>query len=126
MAEIKFSKTHEWVRVEGNEALMGISQYAQSQLGDIVFVEFPNKGDKVNKNDQIATIESTKAASEVYSPLSGEVIELNSVLNNNPEKINESPHEEGWILKLKISNKPEINELLTEAAYKEFVAQEKG
>ena len=122
---LKFSKSHEWVKIDAETATVGITDYAQSQLGDIVFIELPQMGANLNQSSQAGTIESTKAASELYTPLSGEVIEVNSDLVNNPQWINELPLDKGWMFKLKISNALELDNLMDEAAYKEFVAEEK-
>ncbi|MDD4954653.1 MAG: glycine cleavage system protein GcvH [Candidatus Omnitrophica bacterium] len=124
MSILKFSKTHEWAKIDNNTAVIGISDYAQHSLGDIVFIEVPKVKDKVKAGSQFGTIESTKAASELYSPLSGEVIEINKDLINNPQWVNESPLERGWMIKIKIENNSEVNNLLDEAAYKDFVAKE--
>jgi glycine cleavage system H protein len=124
MAELKFNKTHEWAKIEENTAVIGITDYAQTQLGDIVFIEVPSVGDKIEKASQFATIESTKAAGEIYAPLSGEVIEVNSEAINNPQWINESPLDKGWMIKIKIDKEEEINELMDETSYREFVAKE--
>jgi glycine cleavage system H protein len=121
---LKFSKTHEWAKIEANTAIIGISDYAQKSLGDIVFIELPKPGAKLKANSQFGTIESTKAASELYSPLSGEVIEINKDLINNPQWVNESPQERGWMLKIKVENSNEAVSLMDEAPYKEFVAKE--
>ncbi len=121
---LKFAKSHEWAKIEADTAIVGISDYAQSQLGDIVFVEFPKEGDTVNQFSPFGTIESTKAASELYAPLSGEVIMVNKELANNPQWVNESPQAAGWMLKLKIANPAESDNLMDEATYKEFVEKE--
>lgn len=121
---IKFSKTHEWAKIDANTAIVGISDYAQKSLGDIVFIELPKAGVKLKANSQFGTIESTKAASELYSPLSGEVMEINKDLINNPQWVNESPQERGWMFKIKLENVNEAAGLMDEAAYKEFVAKE--
>ncbi|MBD3264332.1 MAG: glycine cleavage system protein GcvH [Candidatus Omnitrophica bacterium] len=124
MACLKFTKSHEWVRVEEGLVTIGISEYAQRQLGDVVFVELPSKGAKVSKGSQIGTIESTKTASEVYTPLSGEVVEVNEDLVNNPQWVNESPLEKGWMIKLKAEDSSELDELMEESQYKAFVEEE--
>ncbi len=121
---MKFAKSHEWVKVEGNIGTVGISEYAQSQLGDIVFIELPEPGDKLTQGSQLGTIESTKAASELFAPISGEVIEVNGELVNNPQWINESPFEKGWIVKIKVKNPAELDNLMDEAAYNEYVEKE--
>ncbi len=124
MSTLKFSKTHEWAKIDKDTAVIGITDYAQKSLGDIVFIELPKVKDKVKYTGQFGTIESTKAASELYSPLSGEVLEINKELINNPQWVNESPLEKGWMIKIKIENSSELNNLMDEAAYKDFVAKE--
>ena len=125
MAELKFSKTHEWVRIEGAFAFIGISCHAQKELGDIVFVELPRVGEKIKKDGRFGTVESTKAASELYSPLSGEVAAVNGDLGRAPQLVNESPMDKGWMIKIKVENAAEAKELLDQAAYDAFVASEK-
>ena len=122
MAEIRFSKEHEWIRLEGDSGTVGITDYAQSQLGDVVFVEVPEVGKKVAKGSQAAVVESVKAASEVYAPVSGEVTAGNTALADNPGLVNSSAMGDGWFFKLKLSNKAELGELMDEAAYKAYVA----
>mgnify|MGYP003343846854 FL=1 len=122
MAEIRFSKEHEWIRLEGDTGTVGITDYAQSQLGDVVFVEVPEVGKKVAKGSQAAVVESVKAASEVYAPVSGEVTAGNTALADNPGLVNSSAMGDGWFFKLKLSNKAELGELMDEAAYKAYVA----
>lgn len=124
MANLKFSKTHEWAKIENDIAVIGISEYAQKSLGDIVFVDLPKVGVKIKQSSQFGTIESTKAASEVYTPLSGEVIEINKDLINSPQWINEDPFGKGWMAKIKIEDSKEIDRLMDEKAYKDFVAKE--
>jgi len=124
MAEVKFTKTHEWVKIEGEIATVGITNHAQSELGDIVFVELPSAGDKVKSKEQLATIESTKAAAEVYAPISGEITEINSELSQNPQFINEDPYGKGWMVKIKIDNAGDIPELMDEASYNNFIEKE--
>lgn len=122
MAEIRFTKEHEWIRVEGDTGTVGISDYAQSQLGDVVFVEVPETGKKVAKGGQAAVVESVKAASEVYAPVSGEVSAGNPALADNPGLVNSSAMADGWFFKLKLANKAELAELMDDAAYKAYVA----
>jgi len=124
MSTLKFSKTHEWAKIDNGTAVIGITDYAQKSLGDIVFIDLPKVKDKVKSTAQFGTIESTKAASELYSPLSGEVIEINKDLINNPQWVNESAVDRGWMIKIKIENSSELNNLMDEAAYKDFVAKE--
>ena len=115
---LKFKKSHEWVRVEADGSVtIGISDHAQNLLGDIVFVELPEIGAQMSAEDEVAIVESVKAASDVYSPISGEIIEVNEVLLDNPEIINESPYHEGWFYKLQPSDSEEINELLSPEQY---------
>ncbi len=121
MADLKFTKEHEWVRVEGDIGTVGITDYAQAQLGDVVYVELPEVGRKVTKGGDAAVVESVKAASEVYAPVSGEVVEVNNDLTGNPALVNSSPEGEGWFFKLKLADPGELAELMDEAAYKKFV-----
>jgi len=124
MSDVKYSKEHEWIRVDGDVATIGITQHATEQLGDLVFIELPAVGKTVAPGDEAAVVESVKAASEVYAPLSGEVVEVNSALEGEPGKVNESPENEGWFLKLKLSELSELDGLMDEAAYKAFVEEE--
>jgi glycine cleavage system H protein len=117
----RYTKDHEYVRVEGDAGIVGISDYAQSQLGDVVFVELPAVGKTLAKGAEAAVVESVKAASEVYAPVSGEVLEVNSVLEDTPGTVNEDPAGRGWFLKLRITNPSELDGLLTEEQYQEFV-----
>ncbi|MFG1278642.1 glycine cleavage system protein GcvH [Xanthobacter autotrophicus] len=121
MTSVRYTKDHEYVRVEGDVAVVGISDYAQQQLGDVVFVELPEIGKIVTKGGEAAVVESVKAASEVYAPLSGEVVEVNSELEGAPGLVNEAPEGKGWFMKLKLSNPAELDELLNEHAYKDFL-----
>jgi glycine cleavage system H protein len=124
MATMKFSKEHEWISVDGDIATIGITSHAAEQLGDLVFVELPDVGKAVAPGDEAAVVESVKAASEVYAPVSGEVVEVNSVLADEPGKVNEAPQGDGWFLKLKLSDPTELDELMDEAAYEAFVAEQ--
>jgi glycine cleavage system H protein len=117
-----FTKDHEWVRVEGNNATVGISSHAQEQLGDIVFAEAPDAGRSLRKGEEAAVVESVKAASDVYSPISGTVIEGNSALADDPAIINNDPEGAGWFFKLEVTNPSELEGLMDEAAYRDFVA----
>ena len=121
MAELRFTKEHEWVRIDGDVATGGISDYAQSQLGDVVFVELPAVGKKVAQGGAAAVVESVKAASEVYAPVSGEVVEVNAALPDNPGLVNSGPMGDGWFMKIKLSNKAELAELMDEAGYKAYL-----
>ncbi len=121
MSELRFTKDHEWVRVENGVATVGISDYAQEQLGDVVYVELPQVGKKVTKGGECATVESVKAASEVYAPLTGEVTEVNAKLAEAPATVNEAPTGNGWFVKIKLSKPAELGELMDEGAYKTFL-----
>jgi glycine cleavage system H protein len=121
MSEVRYSKDHEWVKIDGDTATVGITHYAQEQLGDVVFVELPEVGKKVEQGKEMATVESVKAASEVYAPISGEVVEVNSALTDAPATVNEEAQGKGWFAKLKISDKGQLAGLMDEAAYKKFV-----
>jgi glycine cleavage system H protein len=122
MSDIRYTKDHEYVRLDGDVATVGITDHAQEQLGDIVFVELPQVGKSVEQGAEAAVVESVKAASEVYAPLSGEVIEVNGALEGEPAKVNADPLGDGWFLKLKIKDKSQFDALMDEAAYKDFVA----
>jgi glycine cleavage system H protein len=117
-----FTDEHEWIEVEGEIATIGITDYAQEQLGDIVFVELPDEGATFDKGDDAAVVESVKAASDVYAPISGEVIEANSALEDEPALVNSDPEEDGWFFKLRIADASELEGLMDEAGYKKFVA----
>ena len=121
MPQARFSKDHEYIVVEGDIGTVGISEHAQSQLGDVVFVELPAVGDKVAKGAQAAIVESVKAASEVFSPVSGEVTAVNSALEGEPSLINEDAMGKGWIAKIKLSDPAELGELMDEAGYQDFL-----
>lgn len=117
---MRFSKDHEWVEVEGGIATVGITAYAQEQLGDVVFVELPAVGKKVKQGDEAAVVESVKAASEVYAPVSGEVTEVNAALSDTPALVNEDAEGKGWFLKLKLADPKELDKLMDAAAYKTY------
>lgn len=119
---IKFSKDHEWVRVEGSGAVVGISDYAQTQLGDIVYVELPAVGRKLEQGKEVAVVESVKAASEIYAPVSGEVTAVNSELAGEPGKINSDPLGAGWLFKMSLASPKELDGLMDEAQYQAYVA----
>jgi glycine cleavage system H protein len=121
MSEVRYSKDHEWVKIDGDTATVGITHYAQEQLGDVVFVELPEVGKKVEQGKELATVESVKAASEVYAPISGEVVEVNSALADAPATVNEEAQGKGWFAKLKIADKGQLAALMDEAAYKKLV-----
>ena len=121
MSDIRYSKDHEYVRVEGDVAVVGISDYAQSQLGDVVFVELPAIGSAVEIGKEAAVVESVKAASEVYAPVSGEVVEVNGELEAAPGTVNEDPAGKGWFLKIKLKDAAELESLMSEAEYQNYV-----
>jgi len=116
-----FTKEHEWIRVEGDTATVGISDHAQEQLGDIVFVEVPDAGRRVAKGQEAAVVESVKAASDVYSPVSGEVVEGNEAIADDPALVNSDPEGQGWFFKLKLDNASELDGLMDEAAYRQWI-----
>lgn len=120
--ELKYSEEHEWISIEGNIATIGISDFAQSQLGDVVFVELPEVGDDIEAGKPFGVIESVKAVSDIYSPVSGEVVEINEELPDAPEILNTSPYEDGWLIKIRLSNPQEVDDLLDADAYQELVA----
>jgi glycine cleavage system H protein len=121
MSEVRYTDQHEWVRIDGGEATVGITKYAAEQLGDVVFVELPDAGRKVGKGGEAAVVESVKAASEVYAPVGGEVTASNSALTDDPAKVNADPEGEGWFFKLKLADAGEVAALMTRAQYDEFV-----
>lgn len=121
MAALKFTEEHEWIRVDGEIGTVGITNYAQEQMGDVVFVELPEPGRKVEKGKEMAVVESVKAASEVYAPVSGEVVEVNTALSDEPAKVNADPQGDGWLVKIRLGNASELDALMDEAAYKKFV-----
>ena len=117
----RYTRDHEWIRLEGDIAVLGISQYAQEQLGDVVFVELPEPGKKLGKGDVAAVVESVKAASEVYTPVAGEVAAVNTALADTPAIVNASPEGEGWFIRLKLANPRDVDALMDAAAYAAFV-----
>ncbi len=125
MSEVKFSKEHEWIKIEGEVATIGITKHATEMLGDIVFVELPEKGSIVEKNGTAGVVESTKAASDVYTPVSGEVVDTNQTIVDDPSKINSDPEGKAWFFKLKINDKSEMNSLMSADEYAKF-AKESG
>jgi len=119
---MRFTKDHEWVALHGDIATVGITAYAAEQLGDVVFVEVPEVGKILKAHDNMAVVESVKAASDVYAPISGEVTENNAMLGGNPETVNESPEELGWFAKVKVADKAEVEALMDRAAYEQFLS----
>jgi glycine cleavage system H protein len=124
MSETRYTKDHEWVRQEGDIAVIGITDYAQSQLGDVVYVELPEIGRTVEQGKEAAVVESAKAASEVYAPVSGEIVEVNGELLGNPAQVNADAMGEGWFIKIRLANPKEFDRLMDEASYREFVAEQ--
>jgi len=120
-AELKYTKEHEWIRVEGDGAVVGITDYAQSQLGDIVFVECETVGDSLEAGDTFGTVEAVKTVSDLYLPVGGEVLEFNEELENEPELVNKDPYGKGWIVRIKINDEAELNGLLNAEAYKALI-----
>jgi len=118
---VKYTKDHEWVRVEGDVGTIGVTDHAQQQLGDVVFVELPQIGRKVEQGGEAAVVESVKAASEVFAPVSGEVIEVNDAVADEPARVNSGAETDGWFFKLRLSNPAELDALMDEAAYKAYV-----
>lgn len=115
---LKYTKDHEWLRVEGNEAFIGVSDFAQHELGDIVFVDVPSVGETLNKEESFGSIEAVKTVSDMYMPVSGEVLEFNETLEANPAIINNDPYGQGWIIKIRMTNPAEVDELMDASAYK--------
>ncbi|HUT64900.1 MAG TPA: glycine cleavage system protein GcvH [Spirochaetota bacterium] len=121
---LKYSKEHLWIHIEGDTAKIGITDYAQNELGDVVFIEIPEKGKKVKKGDVVGSIESVKSVSDIVTPLSGEVVEANTALEDVPDTVNKDPYSDGWIFAIKIENKDEVAELLDYAKYNEHTEAE--
>jgi len=124
--DLRYSKEHEWVRLEGDAAQIGITHFAQEQLGDVVFVELPEKGATVRQFSSLGVVESVKAASDIYSPLSGEVVERNVKVIEKPELVNQSPYEQGWLLKVKVADKGELSKLLSAEEYRAHIGETAG
>ncbi len=122
--DLKYTREHEWARVNGSRAIVGITEFAQDQLGDIVYVELPEVGDMVKKGESFGVVESTKAVSELFSPVTGKVVEVNDPLADAPETINEDPYEEGWMIQVEISSPSDLADLMDSSAYAKFVVEE--
>ncbi len=120
-SELKYTKDHEWVKVEGDTAIIGITDFAQGELGDIVYVEVETEGDSLNKEATFGTVEAVKTVSDLFMPISGEVVEFNKALEANPESVNNDPYGKGWMIKVKMSNAAEVNELLSADQYKALI-----
>ena len=121
---LHYSKDHEWVRVEGDTVVIGITDHAQEQLGDVVYVELPKAGESFAANESFGSVESVKAVSEVFTPVSGAVTDANASLNDEPEKVNQDPYGEGWMIKIKMSDRNEVDSLLAAAEYEDFTKAE--
>ena len=119
----RYTKEHEWIKVEGSTGTVGITDYAQHELGDVVYVELPKPGAAIAAGQSFGTVESVKAVSEIYSPVSGEVLEVNAALSNEPEKINQDPHGAAWLVRLKLANPREVDGLMDAAAYEAYIAE---
>jgi len=120
-SDLKYTKDHEWVKIEGNNAIIGITDYAQGELGDIVYVEIGSLGDELSKEEIFGSVEAVKTVSDLFLPLSGKITEMNEGLEDNPELINDDPYEKGWIIKMEIKDISEIDELLTAESYKDLI-----
>jgi len=121
--DLKYTREHEWISIDGSVATIGITDHAQEQLGDVVFVELPGVGDRIEKADAFGVVESTKAVSDVYAPLSGEVTEVNDDLPDNPELINEDPYGDGWMVKVTIGDQADLEDLMTADEYRKFIEE---
>ena len=119
-----YTKEHEWIKVDGDTGTIGVSEHAQEMMGDVTFIELPETAAAVNAKDQLAVIESSKAASDVFAPVSGEIIEINETLEDSPELINESCYDQGWICKIKITNTKDLDNLMDDQAYEKFLAEQ--
>ncbi|WP_096271046.1 glycine cleavage system protein GcvH [Paucisalibacillus globulus] len=122
--DLLYSKEHEWVKKEGNTVRIGITDFAQDELGDIVFVELPEVGDEISVDEPFGSVESVKTVSELYAPVSGKIVEVNTELEDSPELVNESPYENAWMIVVELSNESELDELLSSEAYKELIEQD--
>lgn len=119
--DLKFTKEHEWVRIDGDVVTVGISDYAQKELGDVVYVELPPIGDTFAKGEACSSIESVKAVSDIYTPVSGEIADVNSALEDNPELVNQSPYEDGWVFKIKIEDEGDLDDVMDADLYEEYL-----
>jgi len=122
-SELKYSKEHEWVKVDGDVVTIGITDFAQSELGDIVFVELPEEGDELTSGDSFGSVESVKTVSELYAPLSGKVVEVNDELEDSPEYVNESSYDKAWMVKVELTDKSQLDDLLDADAYSEMIGE---
>lgn len=122
-AELKYTKDHEWIRVEGNEAYVGITDYAQSELGEIVFVDIATEGESLSKEETFGSIEAVKTVSDLFMPITGEVLEVNAELEDKPELVNSDPYGDGWLIKISVANTAELNELLSASDYQSLIGK---
>lgn len=122
--KLKYTREHEWVLIEGNEATIGVTDYAQHELGEIVYVELPKVGDTLTKDEEFGTVESVKAASPIYAPVSGDVVEINADLTERPETVNDDPYGDAWLIRIEMSDTSELDDLMTADEYRDFIAEE--
>lgn len=122
--KLKYTREHEWVLVEGSEATVGVTDYAQHELGEVVYVELPKVGDTVTKDEEFGTVESVKAASPIYAPVSGDVLEVNADLAERPETVNDDPYGDAWLIRIEMSDPAELDDLMTADEYRDFIAEE--
>jgi glycine cleavage system H protein len=120
---LKYTKDHEWIRVEGEFAFIGVSEFAQKELGDVVYVEIETKGETLAKEESFGTIEAVKTVSDIFMPVSGEVVEINAILESKPEVVNQDPYGDGWMIKIKMTNPGEVNDLMTADEYKQTIEE---
>ena len=125
-SDLKYTREHEWVRVDGSTATVGITRFAVEQLGDITMVDLPKEGETVKKNDVIGTVESVKAVSDIYSPVSGKIAKVNTPLTDSPEYLSDEPYDDGWMVQIEISNPAELDELMDAAAYEAFLREQEN
>lgn len=123
-SDLKYSKDHEWVRIKGDQATVGITDHAQKQLGDIVYVELPKVGDRFEASEPVGSVESVKAVTETYTPVTGSVIMVNDTLNDSPEQVNEDPYSNGWMFVVKMADQAQVADLLTAAEYEDYIKAE--
>lgn len=121
--ELKYTKDHEWIKIEGQKATIGITDFAQGELGDIVYIDIPSVGQEINEHEVFGTVEAVKTVSDLYMPVGGKVLEVNKELDGSPEKVNSDPYGSGWMIKMEIKNVGDINKLLTSAQYKELIGK---
>lgn len=125
-SDLRYTKSHEWVKVDGDTVTVGVSDFAQAELGDITYLELPEPGESVTRSEPLGVIESVKAASDIYSPVTGEIVEANENVVDAPESVNSSPYDDAWLVKIKLSDPSQVEELMDSAAYEKFVEEEGG